>query len=118
MYKETKGMGTVKKGVWLLNADNLTLQWGGQAPAPDLNLSVRISVALCYMRSKGHCPIFSLLRWRLIKAVISLWKSPQVLSLSGKHMATTGLSFEDEWASFNDTRCEHPHKIKRIKLKI
>lgn len=100
-----------KGAVLLLNADDLTIQWCGQAPSSHLNLLTRIRIALGYIRSKGQFPIFSRLSWRLIKAVISRWKSPQVLPLSGKSIVTTSLSFEEEWTSFNATGCGAPHTL-------
>lgn len=107
----TNESGIGKGAVLLLNADDLTIQWCGQATPSHLNLLTRIRIALGYIRSKGQFPIFSRLSWRLIKAVISRWKSPQVLPLSGKPFDTTGLSFEKEWTSFNATGCADPHTL-------
>lgn len=108
----TKNTNAQNDGLWLLNTNDLTLHWCGQGPAPRLNLPGRIRMALDYMRSNGHGPMLSRLSWRLIKAVISRWKSPQVPAWSGKPIFTEGLSFEEEWTRFNVTRCEHPHTLQ------
>lgn len=100
-----------KGAVLLLNADDLSIQWCGQATPSHLDLLTRIRIALDYIRSKGQFPIFSRLSWRLIKAVIYRWKSPQVLPFSEKLILTTGLSFEEEWTSFSSTWCGDPHTL-------
>lgn len=99
-------------GVLLLSESDLSLRWCGQGPAPRLSLLARIRIAMGYMQSNGHGPMFSRLSCRLIKAVISRWKSPQVQPWSGKPIETTGLSLAEEWTRFSLTGCGCPHTLQ------